>query len=243
MNTQVDFIVIGAGIAGLSAAAELAESAKVVVLEAEDQPGFHSSGRSAAYFAPAYGNETVRGISAACEGFFRKPPQGFSDVALLRPREAIFIGRADQQAAIADMKSEVDQLIPLDAVGVGRHVPILDQGHVASGLLDPVGGDLVVDALLQGYARLFKRRGGQFDTATEVTGMTFRSGIWSLETPKGTYSAPIIINAAGAWADQVTALAGRDGIGIEPKRRTVVLIDAPTGHDITEWPLVIDVDE
>ena len=243
MNTQVDFIVIGAGIAGLSAAAELAESAKVVVLEREDQPGFHATGRSAAYFAPAYGNETVRGISAACERFLRNPPQGFTDVALLRPREAIFIGRADQQGAIAGLQSEVDKLIPLDAAAVGRRIPILHPSYVASGLLDPVGGDLDVDALLQGYARLLKRRGGRLDTATEVTGMTFRSGIWSLETPKGTYSAPTVIDAAGAWADRVAELAGLDGIGIEPKRRTVMLIDAPPGHDITDWPLVIDVDE
>ena len=92
----------------------------------------------------------MRGISAASEPFFRHPPQGFTDVALLRPREAIFIGRSDQQAAITSMRSEIDGLIPLDAAEVGRRFPILDRDYVSTGLLDPVGGDLDVDALSQG---------------------------------------------------------------------------------------------
>jgi D-arginine dehydrogenase len=243
MNTRADFIVIGAGIAGLSAAAEIAANADIVVLEKEDQPGYHATGRSAAYFAPAYGNDTVRGISAACELFFRAPPQGFTDAPLLRPREAIFIGREDQQAAIAGLQSEVSHLIPLNAADVGRRVPILDQGYVVTGLLDPAGGDLDVDALMQGYTRLLKRRGGRVDTAIDVKQITYNHGLWTLETSQGNYSAPTIINAAGAWADPVAAMAGLSSIGIEPKRRTAVLIDAPSEYDITDWPLTLDVDE
>ena len=243
MNAKTDFLVIGAGIAGLSAAAELAASAKVVVLEKENQPGIHATGRSAAYFAPAYGNETVRGISITCEKFFRTPPDGFTDVRLLRPRDAMFIGRQDQQSAIDSMLTEVNTLIALDAAAMVDRVPALDPNYAVTGLLDPTGGDLDVDALMQGYARLLKQRGGRVETGVDITQISFHNGLWVLETPQGNYSAPTIINAAGAWADPVAVMAGLSGIGIEPKRRTAVLIDAPSEYDITDWPLTLDVEE
>ncbi len=242
-NEALDFIVIGAGIAGLSAAAELAEHAKVLVLEREQHPGYHATGRSAAYFAPAYGNETVRALSAACEGFFTTPPNTFTNVPLMRPRQVIFVGRHDQRDAISALAAEVEQLRLIDGAEVCSRVPILNQDYVACGLLGKSGGDLDVDALLQGYRRQLKARGGILLTATKVEAMEFEQGRWSVKTTKGSFSAPSVVNAAGAWADQVAALAGADPLNIQPKRRTAMLVDLSAEFEFADWPLVVDVDE
>lgn len=243
MTDPADFIVIGAGIAGLSAAAELAATAAVVVLEREDQPGFHATGRSAAFFAPTYGNETVRAISSACETFFRSPPAGFTEAVLLRPRDALFIARADQQLAIAGLRAVVENLTPVGAREICSRVPILDSSYVADGLVDSTGGDLDVDALLQGYRRRLKQRRGRLHTAVSISAINFRHGLWSVSTQRETYTAPTLINAAGAWADPIAQQAGLRGIGIQPRRRTALLIDVPGSPAMADWPMVIDADE
>lgn len=243
MDKQFDVIVIGAGIAGASAASEIAADASVLLLDMESAPGYHATGRSAAYFAPAYGNATVRNLTAASTTFYYEPPAGFSDVPLLRPRKALFVGRSSQVDSIAAMQQENPALQYQDGDAVVLRVPIIDPGVIDRGLLDPVGGDLDVDAILQGYLRAFRERGGELLASAGVTDMAFEQGQWHIATPQHTATSPYIINAAGAWADNVASLAGLAPLGIVPKRRTAILVDGPTDMDFADWPLVIDVDE
>jgi D-arginine dehydrogenase len=243
MTECVDYLVIGAGIAGVSAAASLAEFGSVRILEAEAHPGYHATGRSAAYFAPSYGNAVVRALTAASESFYRSPPQGFSDVPLLRPRNALFIARRDQRAALAAMHAELPGLRRLSGEQAKAIVPVLDATYVDTALIDTGGGDLDVDAILQGFLRSCRHRGGELRTGEQVTAIRRDGDLWCLETPNGRHAGRIVINAGGAWADTVAALAGISPIGIQPKRRTALLIDAPTDVDSSGWPVVIDVDE
>ena len=243
MPEHADIIVIGAGIAGSSIAAELAAAARVVLLERESQPGYHATGRSAAFFAPAYGNAVVRGLTAASEQFFCQPPPDFSEARLLRQRDCLFIARRDQLAELHATAVENPALRELDAGAALQSVPVLSPDYVAAALLDDHGGDLDVDAILQGYLRCFRRRGGSLATGAEVTTVNFESGCWRAQTAQASYRAPVLVNAAGAWADSVAALAGLGELGICPMRRTALLIDVPDDLDGSDWPLVIDVDE
>jgi len=249
VTEQVDIVVVGAGIAGSSAAAELAENASVVLLDMEAQPGFHATGRSAAFFSPSYGNAVVRGITAASEHFYRKPPDGFSEVELIRPRNALFIARADQLGKLKEMEEQISTLHKLSAEESCTQVEILDDGYVAAALQDQSGGDLDVDAILQGYLRLFKARAGQLLSGQKVKALRYRNGLWTVRSGSYSISAPILVNAAGAWADVVAELAGVKKLGLQPMKRTAVLIDPnPSGDslqnmDISRWPLVVDVDE
>ncbi|MFT4853249.1 MAG: D-arginine dehydrogenase [Saprospiraceae bacterium] len=238
-----DIIVIGAGIAGVSAAAELAADARVLLLEIEARPGMHATGRSAAYYAPTYGNDVVQNLTAASESFFREPPMGFAQNPLIRPRDALFVGTSDQAESMAGMQAESPSLTAIDAVALTRRVPIFKPGILTQGLVDPVGGDLDVDVILQGYLRLFQQRGGELRTRSGVKSLRYQSGLWHLGLGDFEVSAAKVVNAAGAWADQVAALGAVRPLGLVPKRRTAILLKAPPGVDITVWPLVIDVDE
>ena len=238
-----DIIVIGDGIAGVSAAAELAADAKVLLLELEARPGMHATGRSAAYYAPTYGNAVVQNLTAASESFFRSPPAEFTDSPLLRPRDALFVGTPAQALSIAEMQAENPSLIAMSAEDLVRRVPIVKPDVLAQGLLDPVGGDLDVDAILQGYLRLYQRRNGELRTRSGVKGLRYHEGLWQVDLGAETVTAAIVVNAAGAWADSVAALAAVKPLGLVPKRRTAILLKAPPSVDITDWPLLIDVDE
>ena len=238
-----DIIVIGAGIAGVSAAAELAATARVIVLEREPQPGYHATGRSAAFFVASYGNAAVRAITAASEPFYRSPPQGFTDVPLIRPRPCIFFGRPDQREAMKSLQDEVPSLQSLNPDQVREQVPVILPDYLAGGLLDNTGGDLDVDAILQGFLRRLRARGGKLYSGCEVRSLSRINGVWKVVTGDETLSAPLVVNAAGAWADDIARLAGLEPLGLQPKRRTAMLIDAPGGHEISDWPLMVNVEE
>jgi D-arginine dehydrogenase len=238
-----DIIVIGAGIAGASAAAALAADARVVLLEMEPQPGYHASGRSAAYFAAAYGKPVVQAITRASESFFRAPPGGFSEVDLFRPRECIWFGRPDQAPALAAMHEAVPRLEFLDEAAVRARVPVIRRGYLHGGLLDREGGDLDVEALLQGCLRLFRRNGGALRLDHRVTALEPNAEGWAVTAGDACFTAPVVVNAAGAWAEQVGEWAGLAPLGIRPLRRTALTIDAPAGMDIDDWPEMVDIDE
>ena len=243
MAVSTDIIVIGAGIAGVSAAAELAATARVIVLEREPQPGYHATGRSAAFFVSSYGNAAVRAVTAMGEPFYRSPPQGFSDVPLLRPRPCIFFGRPDQHEALLSFHKEVPSLRRLSAEQVRERVPIILPGYLEAGLLDKTGGDLDVDAILQGFLRRLRERGGKLYPRREVQGLSRSDGLWRVTSGNETLTAPLLVNAAGAWVDEIARLAGLEPLGLQPKRRTAMLLDAPQGRDISAWPLMVNVEE
>jgi D-arginine dehydrogenase len=238
-----DIVIIGAGIAGASAAFELAATHRVVLLEREAQPGMHSTGRSAAIFSEIYGNATVRGLSRASRRFLFDPPQGFASAPLVSPRATLFIAPKDQVAALhamredADVRKGTEEISRPDAL---KRVPILRPEFVAEALFEPGASDIDVNGLHQSFLRGFKARGG-----TLVCGVNIQAlePAWRVRTFTQTFQAPVIVNATGAWAGEVARLAGAALLTIEPKRRTVVLLDAPKEHDTRQWPLVIDADE
>ncbi len=238
-----DIIVIGAGIAGVSAAAELAADARVTLLEMEPQAGYHASGRSAAFFAASYGKKIVRDITACCESFLRNPPDGFTEVELFHPRDAMFFGREDQARTLDELLAENPRLQFVDAHAVCERVPVFTPGYIHGAAWDTRGGDIEVDALLQGFLRQFRRRGGLYLPSHCVTGVERVAGTWDITAGAQRFQAPVIINAAGAWVERVAALAGLESLGIMPLRRTALTIPAPAGVDIRDWPEMIDADE
>jgi D-arginine dehydrogenase len=238
-----DIIVVGAGIAGSSAAAELAREARVCLLEMEAQPGYHATGRSAAYFATSYGKQVIRDFTASCENFLLDPPDGFTEVPLLTPRDYMVFGREDQAASLRAEQESNPALEFLDPDAVRRRVPIFAEGYLHGALWDRRGGDLDVDALLQAYLRLFRRREGLLFKQHRVNEIRRRGDCWRLTAAGETFEAPVIVNAAGAWVEEVAGLAGLSGLGIQPLRRTALTIPAPAGVETADWPEMFDVDE
>jgi D-arginine dehydrogenase len=245
LATTADFLVIGAGAAGASAGCELAAAGQVVVLEQEERAGVHATGRSAALFSETYGNATVRALSRASRLFLADPPDGFGETALLSPRGAMFIASETELARLAAQagaERATGAFVALSGAEVRARVPILRAEASAAGLYEAGAMDIDVDALHQGFLRGLRRRGGRLVVDARVVGLRREGGVWIANTRVGEFAAPIVVNAAGAWADQVAARAGLDVIGLTPKRRTAALIDGPD-IDFSAWPLVIEVGE
>jgi D-arginine dehydrogenase len=234
-----DILVIGGGIAGLSAAAELSSSARVAVLEAEEQVGFHSSGRSATMLHYALGDCVVRALTLASRRFFDSPPAGFSDVALGRPMPVLVFARDDEREALDLLDAEISRFAEierLDARGVHALCPLL-KDDARHGIADYTAIRLDAHALLQGNLRRLRGNGGQLHGGARVASIERRSDAWQVTTEAGeVFSAAILVNAAGAWADQVARLAGVESLGLEPKRRTIITFDAPAGTDLDHLP-------
>jgi len=244
---EFDFIVIGAGMAGASAAYELSDSSRVLVLEQEDQPGYHSTGRSAALYAETYGNRTIRGLTTGGKAFYLDPPPGFTEHPLLRPRGVMFIGRADQQAAldhflveVAGLRSNIRRIEVAEAYA---RTPVLRPGYVAGAVLDPDAMDIEVHALHHGYLRGLKARGGQVLTDAGVQSLERQGNSWLAHTRAGEFRGRVVVDAAGAWCDEIAVMAGATPVGLVPKRRTAILFQPPAGIDPRGWPSVIDAHE
>lgn len=245
---RADVAVTGAGIAGASVAAALSEAgATVVVLEAEAGPGHHTTGRSAAVFSENYGNDVVRRLTVASRAFLTRPPDGFSDAALLHPRGALWVADDEQLPRLAAMATDAARLVPsvrrIDAAEALERCPALDPSVVAGAVLEPEAQDIDVDALLQGYLRVTRRGGGRLLPRARVTSLRRHGGRWRVISSAGDVDAGVVVDAAGAWADEVAVLAGARPIGLTPLRRTAFLFDPPDDLDARAWPLVIDADE
>ncbi|MBS0294768.1 MAG: FAD-binding oxidoreductase [Proteobacteria bacterium] len=244
--TDFDIVVIGAGIAGASAAALLAQTRRVLVLERESQPGYHSTGRSAALFSAIYGSPGVRALSRASRDFLYAPAPGFAEAPLVKPRGALYIASRDQVPAL-DVFSALPDIAPatraVDTAEALRLCPILREDYAVRAVLEPDAADVDVHSLHQGYLRMLRARGGVVATDREVERLERRGGRWRVTANGETYSAPIVINAAGAWADVIAGLAGVAPVGLQPMRRTAVLVDPPEGVSVEAWPMVIDIDE
>ncbi len=244
--THFDVIVLGAGMAGASVAAELAPQRRVLLLELEDQPGRHTTGRSAAMFFESYGNATVRGLTRASRAFLEQPPEGFADVPLMSPRAALFVAGPEAVPRLQDMLGSFQEgtgLKPLPREEALRQVPILRPEAVAAAALDDSGRDMEVAAILQGYLRLLRRAGAQVVLGAGEVALHRQAGQWTVDSRAGRFQAPVIVNATGAWADVVARQAGARPVGLQPMRRTAMTIAAPEGPDSRHWPMVIDVDE
>jgi D-arginine dehydrogenase len=208
MMAECDFLIIGAGIAGASAAFEisgLAPKARVILVEREDVPGYHATGRSAALFIETYGGVIVRALARSSRPFLQSPPAGFTETPLLTPRGVLYVARGDQREAAERLFDEcrprARDLRLVDGAAAVALQPALRPDYAVCAVHEPGAMDLDVDALHQGYLRGFKARGGTLLTAAEVQTIERRSEKWRVTTSKGEIDAATIINAAGAWAD------------------------------------------
>lgn len=249
MSETFDFAVIGAGIAGASAAYRLAEHGSVVLLEAESHPAYHTTGRSAALFSERYKNPLIRGLAKASGALLANPPDGFAQAPLLTPRGLLIVGREDQKAALAGQFS-AEQLAagiaePVSITDACRMSPALRPEPLVGAYLVPAAQDIDVNALHQGFLRGFAKAGGQLVCNARVTGLARRGDGWQVQTAAGDYAVGIVVNGAGAWADEVGKLAGLQPLGLQPKRRTCITFDAPAhlADGLAGWPMVIDATE
>jgi len=237
-----DILIVGAGISGAAAGYYLSRSRRVVLLEGEAQPGHHSTGRSAALYEPSLGNATVRAFDIASGGFLKAPPAGFSAAPILTPRGELTVCEEANRPIF-------DQLLALDGIGGNEireigidealaMIPLIRKDGLRWAAYEPGVMDIDVHALHQGFLKGFAARGGKLACDARVTAAERRAGVWQVRAGGEQFSAPILVNAAGAWADQVAALAGVTPLGLQPKRRTAAILPAPDGVDVRSWPVM-----
>lgn len=244
---QLDFIIIGAGIAGASTGYWLSRQGKVAVLEREEHAGYHSTGRSAALYTVAYGTPQVRALTGASRAFFDNPPEGFSEHPILTPRGEMVVDFSDDPDELRrqfdSARESVAEVQLLDADQACALVPVLRREKVFGAMLDPSAADIDTDALHQGYLRGIRRNGGTVHTGHDVQAIAREGDLWRVTTGQGEFSAPVLVNAAGAWCDGLAALAGVRPLGLQPKRRAAFIFAAPEGIDSHAWPALVSLDE
>ena len=238
--SDADFLIVGGGVAGLSAGARLARHGRVVVIEGEEALGYHASGRSATFSHFGIGNRIVRALTAHSRAFFLDAGEG----VLARRSTALFIATEEMRTALdllgRDMAAFTDSVRTADEAEMLRLFPPLRTGGdaIVAGLVFPDGLRLDSDAMLQAYARDIREAGGEVLTGRRVETIAPSGAGWRVETSGGAWSAPVLIDAAGAWADAVAAQAGLGPIGLKPLRRTIIVVDPPAGADVRDWPFV-----
>jgi D-arginine dehydrogenase len=246
---EFDFAIVGAGIAGVSAAYHLASAARTIVLEREHVAAYHTTGRSAALHSETYGSAEIRAITVASGRFYRDPPPGFADHPLLTPRGAVIAGRAEQEADMRKAAADYARLVPsvrwLDPAETLRLQPLFRPETVAGGaIFEPEADDMDVAAIHGGFLRGARAGGAELRLNAEVVSLARKDGRWHIGLRDGeTIAATTLLNAAGAWADVMGELAGARAIGLVPKRRTAFTFDSPPGLDLAPLPMAIDFDE
>lgn len=243
MTPSSDVLVIGCGIAGVSVAAELARFCSVVIVEAEEMGGYHATGRSAASIGRSYGNNVVQRLTALSAPFLSNPPPEFTDIPLVKPRPWVFVATPDQQHLLNPLLANAPTVRRISGDEVRHRVPILAEDYVGDGGVDESCADVDVDALTQAYLRRFRSAGGKAVFGTPVRSLLRCRDGWRVTTDAGELSAGIIVNAAGAWADEVGAMAGARRLELVPHRRTAILVEPPLGVNASGLPLTMDVGE
>ena len=249
--TDVRFAIVGAGIAGTSLAYRLAEALgradDIVLLEREDQPGYHSTGRSAAVYTETYGPPVIRALTAGSRALFDNPPDGFAKHDLLHPLGVLLIGREQAIPRAEHIYDECRALTPnvrlFEPTEITKLVPVLRPEWTTIGVYEPDAMSMDVDAIHQGYLRGFRAMGGKIITDADVFECAHANGRWALTTRAGDVKCDVLINAAGAWADEIARTAGLEPLGLTPKRRTAMVFQGPDNVDTSGWPLVNDVEE
>lgn len=244
---ECDVAVIGAGIAGASAAACIAATRSTILLEREAQPGYHATGRSAAMFTETYGNAAIRALTIASRSFLSSPPPGFTDTPILRDRGAMFVGGSSDRDLLDQTFEAAHRLVAsvrrVDRDEVVAKVPAFRHDRVAGGIFEPDAMDIDTNALLKGFLRQFRANNGKLLLDSAVLALSRDASGWRIETPRGTIRSQLIVNAAGAWADEVASLAGAAPARLVPKRRTAFLFRPAPEYAIASWPLSIGVRE
>ena len=244
-NTSYDFAIIGCGIAGASLAYELSSNgAKVLVVEAEAFPAFHTTGRSAAFFMEGYGNEVVRRITQASRDFYANPPKDFNESPLLNPLGALYIATEEQSAKLKQTVHTLKKIIPdcelVDQNFIRDKVKAIKPA-MTQGYWEPQAKEINVAELMQGYIKLAKRQGSDFVFSEAVKTLTYQNLTWRINE---NFSTNILINAAGAWADSIAQLTNTKPLSLIPKKRNICIAKPLVNNfDIQTWPLCIDIDE
>ena len=248
-HERFDVAVIGGGIAGTSVAAELSKDRRVLLLEMESQPGYHTTGRSAAVYAAVYGPSPIRALTRASRAFFASPSTSHFDTALFRPRPIMMIARQEQAFALDQTIAEVGVMTPVERINesaMRKLNPLVKTGYASAAMLDMSGEDIDVAALHQGYLRQFRDFGGDLRCNATVLGLTHTGRDWQINTGVGEFTVDTIVNAAGAWAEHIGGLAQAESIGLIPKRRTAAIVAAPTElapNTLASLPITIDIEE
>lgn len=244
---RFDVAVVGGGIAGTSAAFFLSARCSVVLVERETTLGFHSTGRSAAVFTECYGEPVVRRLAIASRPFLDRPPDGFSDHPLLSARGIAFVATHEQADRLDDLTASQQVLVPsvrrLSSVEATDLCPVLDPAVVAGGVLEPQAMDLDVHALHTGYQRGLTQRGGDIRSGFGLEAAVRVGDDWVIQSGDEELRAGVVIDAAGAWCDEVAGAAGVAPIGLVSKRRTAFTFAPPPDADHRSWPMIIDLDE
>lgn len=249
-DTTWDVVVVGAGMAGASVGWQLAQAGqRVLLLERESQPGYHTTGRSAALFEEHYGPEQVQALTRASRAFYEHPPAGFVDTPILHPRGVMYVGTAAHKSLIDAAYAEAVEHSPdaqrLDGEALRTIVPVLN-ASIVDGFVDDGARDIDVNALHQGFLRGLRHAHGELWCNAEVTALTHDGNTrrWTIALADGrSVQTAIVVNAAGAWADGIGELAGARAIGLVPARRSAFTFAVPEGMDATHWPAVISADE
>ena len=241
-----DVAIVGAGIVGAAVAMRLAPTHRVLLLEGEARPGYHTTGRSAALFEEAYGPAPIRKLTRASRAFLESPPPGFAAAPLLQPRGCLFVAPQGRSAAIdealaAALPGSVQEISPQRAI---ERCPALDRAWIERVLEEPGSMDMDVASIHQGYLRTAKQAGAALVCDARVTALARTGNMWKIDTSAGRFEAAHLVAAAGAWADEIGALAGAVPIGLVPKRRTAFVFEQPAyAGTMAGWPMVVDIDE
>ena len=243
-----DFIIIGSGIAGMSAAYRLSDHGKVIVIEKEAHLGYHTTGRSAAFFTENYGNKTIRALTKASRYFLENPTESFLNNPLMSLNGGVLMIANSNQTDVVEKElkyahentAKVFEISKKEAL---KMVPALKENYLDRALHEPYSKVMDVDLIHQGYARGAKINETKIYFNQEVISISKDKNLWNIKTKNEVYSAPIVINAAGAWCDEIALLANCKPLGIKPKRRTIIIFKNTDNYIINQWPVVIDIND
>ncbi len=238
-----DITIIGAGIAGAGIAAHLPADKKVLLLEAEDQPGYHSTGRSAAAFVANYGNATIRALNLLSLPRFQSPECYGIEQPLLSERGEMVLCRPGQDERFSAHLAENPGLQEIPIAEAYAHVPVLREGRFNRAAIEPNAYDIDVDLLHQAWLKISTKSGHRLRCNARVNALQNIEAGWQIRTATETFHSTVIVNAAGAWADSIAEMAAVPALGLTPKRRSIAAIASPPGVDTSRWPLMMDIDE
>jgi D-arginine dehydrogenase len=244
MSTQdFEIAVIGAGMAGATAAAFLSAGKRVALIEAEDAAGYHTTGRSAAMWIQNYGPPDVRELTRLSRPFYENPPAGFTGSKLFRRRAVLLLASEIQLPDLETALTTGEGIRRASVQEATALVPALRPGYLAGAAMEEDAFDMDVAAIHQGFFRMLHASGGVLALRNRAGRIEKRSDVWEIETSSGSvFRAPVVVNAAGAWGDEVASLAGAAPLGLQPCRRTAAIVD-PSPFDVSDWPMICDVNE
>ena len=240
---RVEVIVIGGGIAGCSLAGALSAQRQVLVLEREAQPAYHASGRSAAIYIEPYSSDPIFALTLGTLPFLLNPPEGFAEAPLLTPRGYLLLApkgsEADVDAYLENWAHRCTDLEEISLEAAHGLLPVLRQGYAGRAVYDRNALAMDTHGMIQGYLRQLKAGGGRFQGAAEVVGIEKFGDTFTVSLGSGErFEAPVVVNAAGAWASAVGAMAGAAPLRLSPLRRSAALVSGPEGADVRTWPAV-----